>query len=634
MYIRKTKVKSGSKGEPYFTYRLVESVRVGQVVKQRTVLNLGKHFSLEPEHWPVLAARIEHLINAPAEQDSLFDLSEQTNETLETYAQRYAALIIQKQSLPTEKSESDGRSRHQVSSDYQTINVNQLDLLQPRTIGAESLAFQAIQQLNLPQKLTELGFNLPERQAAIGSIIGRAVHPASERETHRWLQQNTALGELLDHDFGTTSLTRLYMVADKLLSHQQTIESFLSQREQDLFQLNRTIVLYDLTNTYFEGQALGNSKAKFGRSKEKRNDCPLVTLGLVLDNYGFPLHSQLFEGNASEPATLETMMAGLNDTSNETAPIVVLDAGIATQENIDWLTTHHYRYLVVSRERHKPSPKLADDAVVIKHDPNHHIIAKRVDCTESGEVKLYCHSSAREKKEAGIRNRFSQRFEEGLKSLNDGLSKKGTVKRYEKILERIGRLKQKNSRVAAHYTIDVTADDKKEKAVRITWQRQDKPEQDHQAGVYCLRTNIQEWSESQLWETYVMLTELEATFRSLKTDLGLRPVYHQKEDRVASHLFISLLAYHLVHTIRYQLKEQGIHLSWRSIRNLLSSQQRITVSMQTQAGEQIYVRMNTRAEVHQQQLYEALGFSSDLVGRKKTVINQTKVENVVPTFSS
>ena len=634
MYIRKTKIKSGPKGEPYYSYRLVESVRIGRTVKQRTVLNLGKHFSLEPEHWPLLSARIEQLVNASTEQASLFDLSEATNASLEVDAQRYAALIIQKQALPITKPDEDEPSDNKACTDYQTIDVNQLDLLQPRTLGVESLTLQAMQQLNLVQKLAELGFNGPERHAAIGSIIGRAAHPASERETHRWLQQNSALGELLDHDFGTTSLTRLYTIADKLLSHQPAIERFLSHREQDLFQLNRTIVLYDLTNTYFEGQALGNPKATFGHSKEKRNDCPLVTLGLALDQHGFPLHSRLFEGNVSEPATLEQMITGLSNTPVEQSPIVVLDAGIATQENIDWLTTHQYRYIVVSRERLKLSPILADDVVTIKHDQHNHIIAKRVDCPETGEVKLYCHSEAREKTETGIHHRFSQRFEESLQSLNDGLSKKRTVKSYDKILERIGRLKQKNSRVSSHYSIDVIADEKKEKALRIDWKRQANTKQDNRAGVYCLRTNIQEWDEKQLWETYIMLTELEATFRSLKTDLGLRPVYHQKEGRVTAHLFISLLAYHIVHTIRYQLKEKDIHLSWRSIRHALSSQQRITVSMQTRAGDQIYLRASTRAETHQQRLYEALGFTSDPIGKKKTLINKASCENVVPTLIS
>ncbi len=159
-----------------------------------------------------------------------------------------------------------------VEADFQTIDLHQIDLLQPRTLGGETLAYQAMEQLQLRQKLAALGFNSPDLAAAIGSIIGRMVNPGSERDTHRWLQNNTALGELIDHDFGTTSLTRLYTVADQLLKHQSAIEEFLYQREQDLFQLSRTLVLYDLTNTYFEGQALGNAKAQFGRSKEKRSE--------------------------------------------------------------------------------------------------------------------------------------------------------------------------------------------------------------------------------------------------------------------------------------------------------------------------------------------------------------------------
>lgn len=623
MYIRKTKIKSGAQGEPYYTYRLVESVRIGKTVKQRTVINLGRHFAIAAEHWSLFTARIEQLLNAQTGQAPLFDLHEEMNGALETEAQRYAALIIQKQAQPVEfpTTAAPESPATTPSTDFQTVDLQQLNLLQPRTIGGESLAFQAMTQLQLPQKLAALGFNSREQQAAIGNIIGRVVHPASERETHRWLQHNSALGELTGHDFGTTSLTRLYKVADKLLTHKDAIEDFLSQRESDLFQLSRTVVLYDLTNTYFEGQALGNPKAAFGRSKEKRNDCPLVTLGLVLDHHGFPLRSRVFEGNASEPATLETMISGLTKTADNPTPTVILDAGIASQENLDWLQAQHYYYIVVSRQRHKETPTREDGAVVIKDDPNNRIIAKRVDCPDTGEVKLYCHSQAREKTEAGIRNRFTQRFEEALCALNAGLNKKGTVKKYDKILERIGRLKQKNSRVAARYSITVIADEKKEKALRIEWTRKDAPSTDDaQAGVYCLRTNRTDWDEVRLWETYVMLTELEATFRSLKTDLGLRPVYHQKESRVTAHLFISLLAYHIVHTLRYQLKDKGIHLSWRSIRHVMSSQQRMTVSMKTQAGDQLYLRITSRAEAHQQRLYEALGFSADPIGRRKTVI--------------
>lgn len=616
MYIRKTKIKSGSQGEPYYTYRLVESVRSGKDVKQRTILNLGKNFGIPPEHWSVFTARIEQLVNPKEKQEALFDLTHEIDELLETNAQRYAALIIQKHAQPVA---TPGGDNSVVEADFQTIDIHQIELLHPRTVGAETLALQAMEQLQLPQKLTALGLNTPELAAAIGSIVGRMINPGSERDTHRWLQQNTALGELIDHDFGTTSLTRLYTVADKLLKHQSTLEDFLYQREQDIFQLSRTLVLYDLTNTYFEGQALDNAKAQFGRSKEKRSDCPLVTLGLVLDGDGFPQRSRVFSGNASEPATLQEMVMGLHNTSDGHNPTVVLDAGLASQDNIDWLNEHGYHYIVVSRERHKEKPEETDGAVVIKaKEGATQVIAKRVDCPVSGEVRLYCHSILREKKDTAIRNRFAQRFEEALTQLDNGLNQKGTVKNYDKVIERIGRLKQKNSRVASDYSINVISDEEKIKALRIEWRRNDKAsKKENQAGVYCLRTNVTTWTEAELWETYVMLTELEASFRSMKSELGMRPVYHQKECRVTAHLFITLLAYHVVHTIRYQLKNKAIHFSWQSIRNIMSSQQRITVSMRAQAGQQIYLRTTSRAEAHQQQIYEALAYAGDPIGKRK-----------------
>ena len=194
--------------------------------------------------------------------------------------------------------------------------------------------------LQLDQKLAALGFNKIDSSAALGSIIGRMVSPGSELQTHDWLQSRTGLGELLDYDFGSISLTRLYKISDKLLQHQSALETFLGAQEQTLFDLNRSIVLYDLTNTYFEGQCAQNPKAQFGRSKEKRSDCPLVTLGLVLDGNGFPLGSQVFPGNASEPATLALMLGGLqgkNPLAGE-KPVIIMDAGIASADNIAWLT--------------------------------------------------------------------------------------------------------------------------------------------------------------------------------------------------------------------------------------------------------------------------------------------------------
>jgi len=625
MYIRRTKTKTADHGEDSYTYRIVESIRVGTQVKQRTLLNLGKDFAIEPAHWPLLTARIEQFLQGSEPyQAELFALADDLGQLLETAAERYHDLIIAKLAQPVATATPE--------QDYHRVNINHIEAAQARSIGAETLALHAVMQLQLDQKLAALGFNKIESAAALGSIIGRMISPGSELQTHDWLQTRTALGELLDHDYGSTSLTRLYTISDKLLKHQSALEAFLADQEQSLFDLNRSIVLYDLTNTYFEGQCVQNPKAQFGRSKEKRSDCPLVTLGLVLDGDGFPLGSQVFPGNASEPATLELMLDGLQGKKPLTAekPVIIMDAGIASADNIAWLTERGYLYLAVSRERHVKEPRGQESAVLVRDTERSKVIVYREIDAETRETRLYCHSDQKAKKEQAIRNRFHVRLEEALDKLNSGLDKKGTIKTYPKVLERIGRLREKNSRVSQDYRIEVIADGEKNNAIRIEWTREPQSEQkDLHCGVYCLRTNIPDWSEAQLWSTYIMLTEIEATFRSLKTDLGLRPVYHHKEDRVTGHLFITLLAYHLVHTLRYQLKQQGIHLSWDSIRNLMSTQQRITITLPTDDHKTIHLRITTQAEARQKQLYAALSIKPDPIGKCKTIIDKKK--SVVPS---
>jgi len=624
MYIRRTKTKTAEHGDDSYTYRIVESVREGTHVKQHTLLNLGKDFAIEPAHWPLLTARIDQLLQGSApHQAELFHLADEVGQLLEAAAERYSDLIIAKLAQPMAVATAE--------QDYQRVNINHIEAHQARSIGAETLAWHAVIQLQLEQKLTALGFNKIDAAAALGSIIARMISPGSELHTHAWLQSCTGLGELLDHDYGSTSLTRVYTISDRLLKHQPALEAFLAAQEQTLFDLNRSIVLYDLTNTYFEGQCAQNPKAQFGRSKEKRRDCPLVTLGLVLDGNGFPLSSQVFPGNASEPATLALMLDGLqgkNPLPSE-KPVIIMDAGIASADNIAWLTERGYLYLVVSRERDVQDPRDQDNAVLVRETEKNKVTVYCVIDAETKETRLYCYSDQKAKKEQAIRNRFHVRLEAALDTLNAGLDKKGTIKNVAKIHERIGRLREKNSRVASDYRIEVIADDDKNHALRIDWQREpNSAQKDQHCGVYCLRTNIPDWSEEHLWTTYIMLTEIEATFRSLKTDLGLRPVFHQKEERVTGHLFITLLAYHLVHTLRYQLKQQGIHLSWDSIRTIMSTQQRLTITLPTDDHKTIHLRATTQAEVRQKQLYAALSIKPDPIGKCKTIVENKK--SVVP----
>ena len=553
-------------------------------------------------------------------QQELFHLADDLTQLLEASAQRYSALIIAKLAQPVDAASPE--------TDYHNVDINHVETLQARSIGVETLAWHAFQQLQLDQKLTAPGFSKVELAAAVGNIIGRVVSPGSELHTRDWLQSRSALEELLRPDYSNTSLTRLYTISDKLLKHQTALETFLSDQEQTLFDLNRSIVLYDLTNTYFEGQCNQNPKAQFGRFKEKRSDCPLVTLGLILDGDGFPLSSQVFPGNASEPATLASMLEGLqkkNPSPQTTKPVIIMDAGIASAKNIAWLVERDYLYLVVSREQTVKNPTDQDTAMMVRETEHSKVCVYSEIDEETKETRLYCHSAQKEKKEQSIRNRFHVRMEEALDKLDTGLNKKGTIKKYSKILERIGRLREKNQRVSQDYRIEVIADDKKKNAIRIEWQREPQNTQkDQHCGVYCLRTNVPDWSEEQLWTTYIMLTEIEATFRSLKTELGLRPVYHQKEERVTGHLFITLLAYHLVHTLRYQLKQQGIHLSWDSLRNILSTQQRMTITLPTDEHKTIHLRTTTKAEVRQKQIYHALGIKPDQIGKYKTVIDNKK----------
>jgi len=440
--------------------------------------------------------------------------------------------------------------------------------------------------------------------------------PASELATYGWLQTSSGLGELIGYDFEGMGLDRLYQVSDLLWKHREAIETHLYSQERDLFSFSETITLYDLTNTFFEGEAKINPKAKRGRSKEKRSDCPLVTLGLVLDGSGFPRKSQIFPGNASEPQTLQTMLEGLEGRPGST---VILDAGIASEENIQYLIEHGYKYIVVSRKRKRDFDE--SKSILIKDIPGQSVKVQKVIVEETGEVELYCHSQLREKKEQAIQNNFSEKYETALQNLHIGLSKRGTTKRYQKIVERLGRLKEKYARAAQHYEVTVTPDDEGNKAVSISWKRMEKSNsQATHPGVYCLRTNLTDWNEETLWRTYTMLTDLEAVFRSLKSELGLRPIFHHKEERVSGHIFITLIAYHLVQTLRRQLKAKNINDSWQTIRRKMENQQRVTVILQREDGKTIHLRKATKAEPQQSVIYKALGISAYPGGVEKTVV--------------
>ena len=612
MFIRRTQHKKKRAGGYYYTYRIVESLRVGGKVRQRTVLNLGVDFPLAKEQWPQLTRRIEEILGG---QQSLLTIDSHVDKL----ARNCAARILAKKQEDTYKD----------APDYRTVDIDSLTTYRPRSIGCEHVVLEALRTLELDAKLVELGFNGPQAALAIGTVVAQACHPASKREAHRWLQDQSGLGELIGFDFEQVNLSRMYTVSDQLLKHKSAIERHLYQKECTLFSLGETITLYDLTNTYFEGECRGNSLAKRGHSKEKRTDCPLVTLALVLDSSGFPKRSRVYEGNVSESATFSEMISDLqgSDTPGEQAT-VVMDAGIATEENVDYLKERGIPYLVVSRKKHREFDEL--QSVVVKEDHDCTVKVQKVLDPDTGETLLYCHSTQREKKERAMGRLFSSRFEEALQYLDQGLNIKRRLKKYDKVVEKIGRLKQQYSKAAKLYRVQVEKDEATGNAKKITWQRKDVPATtDTFPGVYCLRTSQADWDETTLWNTYTMLTDLEAVFRSLKSELGLRPVYHQIAKRVSGHLFICVLAYHLVHFIRVRLKQQGMHDSWTTLRNRLLPHDRLTVSMQCRNGSTVHVRKSAQPDPDQQRIYSLLNIKHHPGDTVKTTI-PAKKKDVVP----
>ena len=614
MFVRKTQTRNKSTADSYFTYRLVASERTGKQVRQLTLLNLGRHFDLPQPDWPRLCARIDALLSG---QSAI--LAEP--DAIETLAQRYAARLIDARPAPTPPGTPDPAPSLACSlalaptpeADFAEVDIASLQLTRPRSVGVEAVGLAAIGWLGIDRILLDLGFNAAQRAAVAGSLIGRMAAPGSECATRRWLRGRSALGELLDEDFDAMPPMRLYRASDLLVRHRDKLETMLFSRIQDLFALPTTVTLYDLTNTYFEGAAAGNTKAARGRSKEKRSDCPLVTLGLVLDASGFVRQSKLFAGNVAESTTLAEMLKGL---AAPKAALVIMDAGIATEANIAWLKAQVYRYLVVSRERARQfDPAQAVDTLTAS---NQTIRLQRVLSEDGAEVRLYCHSTGRETKEVAITDRFAKRFEDGLTRLAEGLAKPRAQKTLAAIQQRIGRLKEKSRGIGQHYEIVVTPDDAGKNAVSISWTKT--PVEGSKLthpGVYCLRSNETAWDAQTLWHTYAMLTDLEAVFRSLKSELGLRPVFHHKEHRTEGHLFITVLAYQLVQAIRHKLKAAGEHASWASLREILSVQQRITATFRQRDGRTLHVRKATAAEPALRRIYDALDINPAPGGVRK-----------------
>jgi len=612
MFIRKTFKYDKKSQKNYLSYQLVEAYRTPLGPRQKILLTIGSDVDLNSAELKSLANRIEEITKGVL---PLFAYPDH----IENLAQHFAKLLLQKRSAEeSPKAESN-------DPDYQCIDINSIRHTGVKTIGSEYIAYSAYQELGFSKLFENLRFSSKQKEAAAAAIVGRVIFPTSERALHNRLVFRSGLENLLQTSFAKLSLDSLYSISDDLLDSKKMIEKHLREREKTLFNLQETLILYDITNTYFEGTCKTHPKAKRGKSKEMRLDCPLISIGVVLDSDGFPKHSEIFEGNINERATLEEMIQRLNKQNMTQRPIIILDSGIATKDNIHWLKEQGYNYIVMMKRKERPTAEFCND-FIIRDEGNQLITASLKYDPETDDNILWCYSEQRFKKEQDIRQHKTNALESALLHLKESLKHPGRIKTLEKVHQKIGRLREKYARLAQHYEIIVNPASDGKIVEDITWVYNEEKVIRSFSGTYTLRTNVKDLTAEKIWEIYVMLSEAESCFRCLKSEAGLRPNWHRREDRIDSHIFISILAYHLIATIRKRLKDNGICDSWETIRERLQSHVIVQTQSTTKEGAVIHLKQASEPNEYQKSIYRAFGLPFKPIKVEKQII---KLKDVV-----
>ncbi|MCK5542496.1 MAG: IS1634 family transposase [Desulfobacterales bacterium] len=609
MFIRKTTKSKNSKS--YIQHQLVKSYRTPAGPRQKLILNLG-FIDIPKEKWKELANAIEDVL---LKQISLFE----QDPEIEKLASHYASIIIQNRINNGPASPSDDK---QQTKDYETIDVNTISTSDNKSIGIEHIVSSWIKKYKMDKILTELNFSSKELDYAKILIGARLAHPGSERETVRWINENSGLCELLGTDVKVYD-NALHRTACLLMENHRRIETHLSNVSKKIFDLKEKIILYDLTNTYFEGTKKKSALSKPNRSKERRNDRPLVTLALTVDEDGFPKQSQIFEGNVSEPKTLGSILDELSKTTgvfnfNKT---IVIDAGIAFEENIEIIKQKKFHYVAVSRKRSfdkgfwenatSKNVKLSDQKTALK--------IKYIKKDE--EAWLLCHSPFKEAKEKSILGKKMEKFEAELIKIDTGLNRKRTIKKHDKVIERIGRLKERYG-IGDLYNIEIIK--KKDLAIEIKFTKNTKGKiRENKVGKYILRTNRLDLNGTEISKLHKSLTVVEDCFRSMKSHLGIRPIHHENDFSTMAHIFtcdlqvITVIAYHILAGILRTLKSNGINYNLETIRNILSTHSRVTTSFKTNDDSIVNIRTTNTPNIKQTEIYKALNLKLKPLGRIK-----------------
>jgi transposase len=620
MYIRRsTRVY---KGKTYTNYVLVEAVQTAKGPRQKTICSLGDLSPRPREEWLKLAHKLEHALAGQGEllAGAVLPRDPELDRLVAKVGRRRRPSLPRRRPGPRPTAAPAPPPAAATADDgYIAVDPRRVATEQHREAGPVHVGYQFWNRLGLGDILGEAGLSGGTRRLACAMILNRLIEPASEHAMPGWIRR-TALADILGTSFDGLAEDALYRVLDKLHPHRAAIEAALVERARSLFNLDRTIYLYDLTSTYFEGQAAANGKAQRGYSRDHRPDCKQVVIGLVVNREGFPIAHEVFAGNTQDRTTLATMLdllkarVGLSEGST-----VVIDRGMAYDENIAEIKARKLHYLVASRqpERTRWLADFADPegfAEVLRQpsprNPAQNKSRVEVKIRREGDTTyVLCRSAQRSDKDRAIRAKQEGRLRADLDKLSRRVSA-GQLKRPEKIAEAIGRLKERYPRVARYYELAVDAntaqfgaslnEEEHDKAARLD-------------GCYLIKTDRNDLSAADCWQIYALLTRAEDAFRDMKTPLAERPIYHQNERRVESHIFLCVLAFHLLVAIEKTLLDQSCHTSWAAVRNALKTHQVCTIVLPTKTGQTLRIRKASTPEKEVAQLYALLRLPDQVI---------------------
>lgn len=442
-------------------------------------------------------------------------------------------------------------------------------------------------------------------------VIARLCEPSSELHIAESWYQRTALEDLLGVPPELVNDDRLYRALDHLVEHKDTLQQHLVKRLGELFSLDYELLLYDVTSTYFEGQAARNPMAKRGHSRDHRSDCKQVCIALVVTREGMPLGYEVFDGNRVDVTTVEHIVGTMEERYGKAQRIWVMDRGMTSADNVSWLQHTGRRYLIGAnkQELKRFASELLDarDWNLVREG----VEAKLCQGPDGCETFVLVRSVERQRKEQAMHERFAQRIEAGLTSLGRRIEASRKPLARSPIERQIGRLLGKNSRAAGRYAVHLVDDPSHPATLRLEWTR--RADWDdwsrHSEGCYVLRTNVTDWTPDELWKTYIQLTEAEAAFRIHKTELSLRPIWHQRAERVQAHILVCFLAYVLWKTLEQWQKRAGLGNSPRTLLDQIGSIQSADVILPIAATPERELRLRcvVRPDRSQATLLDHLG---------------------------